>query len=333
MKTLKSISILFRTGMLMAFLIGAVSRAQGQTETVWSGSNITFNNPGNGATDILTASVILTRSSGGGGLYNAASEPGPQGGSPADTQWAMGTLSEFTNGMIPPSNFGDCPLEGGNHPPGFVTDTFVVHLVAENIYLQLTLNSWGGEFGQGAKSVNYTRTTPAAVAPPPTPTVSITNPLNNAVFAAPASEKIGANASVSSGTVTNVQFFTNNVLCGSAITAPFTLTPTLAAGNYAITATATAAGVSATSSVVNISVVTPVTVTMSNAAATFGTNFQFKYPANIGLSYVVQRATNIFQPNWIPLVTNVAASNPVVFVDVHATNSPAFYRVGRLPNP
>jgi hypothetical protein len=37
--------------------------------------------------------------------------------------------------------------------------------------------------------------------------------------------------------------------------------------------------------------------------------------------------------NWVTLVTNTAASNPVVFVDNHATNSSGFYRVGRLPNP
>lgn len=37
--------------------------------------------------------------------------------------------------------------------------------------------------------------------------------------------------------------------------------------------------------------------------------------------------------NWITLVTNVAASNPVVFVDNDATNGLGFCRVGRLPNP
>src|SRR5271169_2681379 len=41
----------------------------------------------------------------------------------------------------------------------------------------------------------------------PTPTVSITNPIDGAVFAAPANLAIAADAAVSSGTVTNVQFF------------------------------------------------------------------------------------------------------------------------------
>jgi hypothetical protein len=206
-----------------------------------------------------------------------------------------------------------------------------VHLITNNIYLQLTLTSWGTQGGTGPTFDSYTRSTPATAGPPPT--ISITNPANGAVFAAPASEKITASATVSSGTVTNVQFFTNNVLAGNVTTAPFTLTPTLAAGNYALTAAATAAGVSATSSVVNISVVTPITVTLTNAKASSRTNFQFTYMANVGLSYVIQRASSLLPANWVPLATNVAAGNPTNFVDTHATGSPAFYRVGRLPNP
>ena len=78
---------------------------------------------------------------------------------------------------------------------------------------------------------------------------------------------------------------------------------------------------------------TPVVVTLGNPALSSSTNFQFSYPASIGLSYVIQRSASLAPANWIPLVTNVAASNPVVFLDVHATNSPNYYRVGRLPNP
>jgi plastocyanin len=62
-----------------------------------------------------------------------------------------------------------------------------------------------------------------------------------------------------------------------------------------------------------------------------GTNFQFSYSANIGLNYVVLRSPDLF--TWVPLATNVAESNPVVFTDLTATNSLNFYRVGLLPNP
>jgi hypothetical protein len=120
---------------------------------------------------------------------------------------------------------------------------------------------------------------------------------------------------------------------GNVITPPFTLTPTLAAGSYALTAAATAAGVSTTSSVVNISVVTPVAVTLINPTNLSNPNFEFTYSANVGLSYVVDRATDLVLSNWVRIATNVAASNPTNFMDTHATSSPAFYRVGRLPNP
>lgn len=257
----------------------------------------------------------------------------------------------------------------------------------------------------------------------PTLAVTITNPVGGAVFAAPANVSIAVSNSVSGGTVTNVQFFTNNVSLGSVTNAPFSLTASnLTAGAYAFTAVATAAGISATSAVVNItvdappvititnpasgavfsapanltikasasdsdgtvtnvqfligavvltnattspyvattnnvgtnsymlsaiafdnkgvkstnslsiSVVTPVTVAMTNSVTVASTNFQFSYAANVGLSYVIQFSTNL-AANWISLVTNVAASNPVVFVDTHATNGSGYYRVGRLPNP
>lgn len=335
MKTLNSISNLFLGGTAMIFLIMAVSPAQAQN-TYWTGTNYTFTNPGNGATDVLDSVVWLTRSSAqipnSGGLYNAFLQSDPFTGPtpPGGTEWGIGTLAAYmanSNSVT----FGPCPLEAGDHPPGYVGTTFVVHLFTNNIYLQLTLDSWGGEGGEGLKTLSYTRSTPVVVA---APAVTITNPLNNAVFAAPATENIMASATVSSGSVTNVQFFTNNVLLGAVSAPPFNLTASnLAAGNYALTAAATAAGISATSSVVNISVVTPLTLSLSNTLVFSATNFEFKYPANIGLSYLVQKATNIYEPDWISVQTNVATSNPSIFVDIHATNNPAWYRVGRLPNP
>jgi uncharacterized protein (DUF2141 family) len=340
------------------------------------------------------------------------------GTSPDDTEWAIGSLGDYNT-----LTYGSCPLEAGNHPPGYIGTTFVVHLINEDIYLSLTLTDWEGQGGSGDKIFSYDRSTPAA-APPPTPTVNITTPASGTLFAAPANVNIAANATVSSGTVTNVQFFTNGVSFNSVLSAPFSVTANnLAAGAYALTAVATAAGISATSAVVNITVdapptvnitnllnnatfsapvnltirasasdsdgsvtnvqflvganvlinvsaapfsgttnnlaagnytisaiasdnngvkntnsisinvVTPMIVTLGNPILSSSTNFQFSYPANVGLSYVIQRSSSLAPANWIPLVTNVAASNPVVFVDTHATNSPNYYRVGRLPNP
>lgn len=168
------------------------------------------------------------------------------------------------------------------------------------------------------------------------PTVTITNPLNNATFSAPANVIIRASASDFDigGSVTNVQFLVGTTILTNVTASPFSgTTNNLAAGSYNLSAIAfDNLGVKNTNAI-SINVVTPVTVSLTNAAKFSGTNFQFSYPANVGLSYVIQHSTNLASTNWISVVTNVAASNPVVFVDVHATNNPNFYRVGRMPNP
>lgn len=164
------------------------------------------------------------------------------------------------------------------------------------------------------------------------PSLAITNPVNGAVFAAPANVLIQAGVTNGSGTVTNVQFLVNNSLLASENSGPFSATTNnLAAGEYTLSAIAQDDnGLSATNSV-DISVVTPMTVFLMNAFRPSSTDFHFSYSADIGLNYVVQRSEDFM--TWLPLATNTAASNPVVFDDLDATNSFDFYRVGRLPNP
>jgi hypothetical protein len=140
-----------------------------------------------------------------------------------------------------------------------------------------------------------------------------------------------AEATAGSGLVTNVAFFSNALLVGSAPAEPFGITASnLAAGAYSLTAVATAAGVSATSAVVNITVVSPVAVSLSAPQITGGL-FSFDYPANPGLSYVIENSSNLI--NWLAVATNVASSSPSHFTDSFASNGSRYYRVGRLPNP
>ena len=258
-----------------ALLAAAVPFAH--AATIWNGPTINFTHstPTGNLSDQWTTNVIITRSTSAGGLYNSVLESGAVSGiSPKGTAWAIGSLANFNT-----LTYGPCPLEAGNHPPGFVGTTFVVHLTNEDIYLSLTLTSWGGAFMSGDRSFSYTRSTPAVT--PPTPTVTITNPPSGAVFPAPANVNIAASATVSSGTVTNVQFFTNGVALGSVLTAPFSLTANnLAAGAYALKAVATAAGISATSTVVNITVVPPPSVSISNPAS----GAVFAAPANVNIA-------------------------------------------------
>jgi plastocyanin len=169
------------------------------------------------------------------------------------------------------------------------------------------------------------------VAAAPTPTVSITKPASGAVFSAPASLEIQSTTSVSNGRVTNVTFFAGTTLLGSAQATPFQIAVSnLAAGSYSFTAVATAGGVSVTSSVVNVSVVLPVTVSNSAPGVANG-RFSFDYGANIGLTYLVQESFDLV--NWSPISTNVASGNPVNFRDTAPLGRWGYYRVGRLPNP
>jgi plastocyanin len=162
------------------------------------------------------------------------------------------------------------------------------------------------------------------------PTVAVTSPANGVILSAPASLILGASAS---GDVTNVQFFQNTTTSlGNDTTSPYSIpVNSLAAGDYTFSAVASGnTGLKATNSV-TVHVVTPVAINLSNVKRLSDSSFRFDYSANVGLNYVVQRSTNLF--DWISLITNTAASNPETYTDGAATLNPGFYRVGRLPNP
>ncbi len=77
--------------------------------------------------------------------------------------------------------------------------------------------------------------------PPPNqpPRVSIASPTNGALFTAPASVTINANATDSDGTVTRVEFYQGTTLIDSRTAAPFSITwPNVATGTYSLTAKA-----------------------------------------------------------------------------------------------
>jgi|GEM_PF-2159928 len=93
------------------------------------------------------------------------------------------------------------------------------------------------------------------------PTVTITNPANAASFAEGAPIAITATAT-DDGSVTNVAFYADGLLLGSAASAPYTNTWSGAtAGAHALTAIATDnTGLSTTSATVNVTVVQPTDV-------------------------------------------------------------------------
>ena len=162
--------------------------------------------------------------------------------------------------------------------------------------------------------------------------VTVANPVEGAIFVAPANVSIQAAATDPNGTVTNVEFFANTNLVGSAAASPFSIVASnLAAGSYALTAVASDnSGLTSTSAVVNISVVAQATVTLSASAISNG-QFQFKYTAEPGSSYLIQNSSNLF--DWSAVATNMATTNVETFGETFNLNTLRFYRVGQLPNP
>jgi len=105
------------------------------------------------------------------------------------------------------------------------------------------------------------------------PTVNLTSPANGAVYQAPGTISMSANAADPDGTIANVKFYSGASLLATDSASPYTHTwNNVAAGSYALTAVATDnGGLSATSTPVNVIVNAQPTVSLTSPSngATF----------------------------------------------------------------
>ena len=164
------------------------------------------------------------------------------------------------------------------------------------------------------------------------PTVALTNPPNNSVFAAPASFTLSATTSDSDGSVTNVEFLQGASVLGNIATPPYSVpVGNLAAGNYSFSAVAADNLGSRATNTIAISVVTAGPIQISAPQWLAPASFQFSYSATVGLRYVIQRSPDLAQ--WTSLSTNTAEAGSIIFTDQNASRDLGFYRVGLLPNP
>jgi|SRR5579862_3220440 len=305
-------------GGLMTIAAVLAPSAKAQPATLWTNTSITFTQFDPSSDDFLTSEVSITRS-GTGVLFNDSTSPTPD-----TVLWAENPSGDINNyaglNYQPMANY-----RNGDLQTVLFSTPWVMQLQNEQIYIPVTFTAWGRH---GAGGWTYIRgTAPAA---PPTPTVNITTPTNNSVFTAPATFSVTASATVSSGTVTNVAFFVGTNSLGSKTNSPFTVTASsLPAGSYALTAVATAAGISATSTAVNVTVVAPGAVTLSSAQVTNGM-FSFNYNTVSGLNYVVQRSSAF--SSWQAVVTNVGSGGLIHFTDA-VSGGRNFYRVDQVSGP
>ena len=114
------------------------------------------------------------------------------------------------------------------------------------------------------------------------PSVSISSPANNAIFASPATVTINATAADADGTVSKVDFYNGSTLLGTDDSSPYSFTwSNVVAGNYSITAKATDNGaIVTTSSVTNVLVNSAPSVSITGPT----NNAMFNTPATITIN-------------------------------------------------
>src|ERR1035437_705714 len=130
------------TGWLTLLLFaGLAAPVVTNAATIWNGPLITFTQaapyPNTGDRDQLTANVSLTRgvpSGGNGGMFNGVTESSfTKFVSPADTEWAVGSLADYATLC-----YSVWPSGAGAHPVfSLVCQPLVVHLISDGTYVSL----------------------------------------------------------------------------------------------------------------------------------------------------------------------------------------------------
>lgn len=124
---------------------------------IWIGDNITFSkandaDPTDSANqDRLTDNVWITRGNDGGQIYNIKTESiANKASSPAGTAWAEGNLDDWESLTFEPFR------TAVGQPKDVVGKDLVVHLIDDNIYLQVRFTSWAQGMAGG---FSYERST------------------------------------------------------------------------------------------------------------------------------------------------------------------------------
>ncbi len=145
------------------------------TQTIWKGPKITFTKADNAdwnlATnqDRITDKVSITRK-GGRGIFNILVESDSEGDTgysydprPTGTEWAYGTTENYTS--LTYKRLSD--LIGSGNFENIVDDrNMVLHLITDDIYIDIKFLSWTAGDGDGNSNgggFSYERSTPNVV--------------------------------------------------------------------------------------------------------------------------------------------------------------------------
>ncbi|MEN8152357.1 MAG: hypothetical protein ABFS86_21240, partial [Planctomycetota bacterium] len=101
--------------------------------------------------DRITDKVVITRGD-QKGIFNIAQEPGYKPSPPAGTEWAYGTASNWQN-----LRFQSWETWHSRIPPDMVNQDAVLHLIDEDVYLDIKFTAWTESAAGGGFS--YVRAT------------------------------------------------------------------------------------------------------------------------------------------------------------------------------
>jgi hypothetical protein len=125
--------------------------------TVWNGPLIAYNQPSPNPSlatnqDRITPDVWLTRAA-SKGLFNAFFESNATAPSPTNTEWALGTLTNYAS--LRYTNW--LAWLNGSSPTTLVGQQAVVHLITDDIYISIKITLWNSG---GSGGFAYQRSTP-----------------------------------------------------------------------------------------------------------------------------------------------------------------------------
>lgn len=143
---------------LLILALAFIFNNQIYSQTIWNGPTTIFTKTNNADwnlqanQDRITPNVWITRKN-TQGIFNISQELGYTSTSPMDTEWAFGTTSNI--GSL---SFASWVVTVANNPPAMVGQNMVVHLISEDIYIDIKFTSWSvGSLGGGGFS--YERST------------------------------------------------------------------------------------------------------------------------------------------------------------------------------
>jgi hypothetical protein len=239
----------------------------------------------------------------------------------------LGVIGASENGL-------GYPVFNGDDTKIFYVDEDIFTISGRSVYFQnlgadklTTSGSRGLAISDAKLAVIYRRGTYPSMNT--TPGVTLTNPLPNTAFTAPATVAVAATASDIDGTVARVEFYNGDKILFTDTTAPYGVNwANLPAGVYTVYARAyDNQGASSTTSPVRFAVNPPATTGILNRVGTPGFELTLKLPQP-GL-YRLEASSNLV--NWVSLGSFYCNTN-LSFLDPAATNhTRRFYRAVSTP--